>query len=308
MFNHQSVLLNESINNLNIKPNGVYVDMTLGGAGHSQAIYEKLNKNGLLICIDQDIKAIENARKIFENKKNLIIEKCNFSNIEDVLDKYQVDKVDGFLFDLGVSSVQFDEGNRGFSYRFDAKLDMRMNQDQPLSAYEVVNDYQFKDLLYIFSRYGEEKYSKNIARNIEKARAIKPIETTFELVEIIKNSLPQTVLKKKGHPAKKIFQAIRIEVNQELEVLKSALHVAIKRLNSEGRIVVISFHSLEDRITKDIFKEYTTSTLPKEIVDLNNIENIQYKIINKKAISPTQEELEENARSKSSKLRVIEKI
>ena len=308
MFYHQSVLLNESIDYLNTKPDGIYVDMTLGGAGHSQAIYSKLSDKGLLLCIDQDIKAIENAKVIFEDKRNVFIEKCNFSEIEKVLDKHQIKKVDGFLFDLGVSSVQFDEGDRGFSYRFDARLDMRMNQEQTLSAFEVVNEYPFNDLLYIFSRYGEEKFAKNIARKIEQKRIIKPIETTFELVEIIKEALPQSILKKKGHPAKKIFQAIRIEVNQELEVLKSALHIAIKKLNSKGRIVVISFHSLEDRITKEIFKEYTISKLPKDIIDLNNIENLEYKIVTRKAIVPSQEELNENARAKSSKMRVIEKI
>lgn len=308
MFYHQSVLLNESIDYLNIKPEGIYVDMTLGGAGHSQAIYSKLSDKGLLLCIDQDIKAIENAKVIFEDKSNVIIEKCNFSEIEKVLDKHQIEKVDGFVFDLGVSSVQFDEGDRGFSYRFNARLDMRMNQEQNLSAFEVVNEYPFNDLFYIFSRYGEEKFAKNIARKIEQKRIIKPIETTFELVEIIKEALPQSILKKKGHPAKKIFQAIRIEVNQELEVLKSALHIAIKKLNSKGRIVVISFHSLEDRITKEIFKEYTTSKLPKDIIDLNNLENLEYKIVTRKAIVPSQEELNENARSKSSKMRVIEKI
>lgn len=308
MFNHQSVLLNEVIDYLNIKPDGIYVDMTLGGAGHAKEIYSKLNNDGLLIAIDQDIIAIENAQAIFKNKTNVIIEKSNFENIQDILIKHNIQKVDGILFDLGVSSMQFDEADRGFSYRFDAKLDMRMNQEQSLSAYQVVNEYSFNELMFILSRYGEEKYAKNIARAIEKKRDLKPIETTFELVEIIKSALPQAVLKKKGHPAKQTFQAIRIEVNQELSVFKKALDIAINSLKSQGRVVVISFHSLEDRLTKLKFKEYTTSTLPKEIIDFNNIENIEYKLITRKAISPSDNELDSNKRAKSSKLRVIEKI
>ncbi|MDF9866819.1 16S rRNA (cytosine1402-N4)-methyltransferase [Bacilli bacterium PM5-3] len=307
MFNHYSVMLEESINLLNIKPSGTYVDMTLGGAGHSQAIYNKLD-NGRLICFDQDDLAISNAKNVFENKDNVFLINKNFANYQETLNELGINGVDGVIFDLGVSSMQFDIPERGFSYRFDAKLDMRMNQNSSLSAYEVVNDYSFHDLLRIISRYGEEKYAKQIARNIEKNREDKKIETTFELVEIIKKSLPQSVLKKKGHPAKKTFQAIRIEVNKELEVFEKALVAAIESLNVGGRVVVISFHSLEDRLCKNIFKEYTTSKLPKDLVDISGIEDIKYKLVKSKVVLPSESELSENSRSKSSKLRVIEKI
>lgn len=306
MFNHYSVMLDESIKLLNIKPDGVYVDMTLGGAGHAKAIFEKLNK-GKLICFDQDILAIDNAREVFVGKDNVYLINKNFEFFKETIEDLNIDSVDGVIFDLGVSSMQFDLPERGFSYRYDAKLDMRMNQDAQLSAYEVVNNYPFNDLVRIISRYGEEKFAVQIVRNIEKAREKQPIETTFELVEIIKQSLPQAVLKKKGHPAKKTFQAIRIEVNKELEVFEKALVDAIESLNVSGRVVVISFHSLEDRLCKNIFKEYTTSKLPKDLVDVRGMEDVKYQLVKNKVVLPSDDELSENSRSKSSKLRVIEK-
>lgn len=305
MFNHYSVMLTEAIKLLDIKPDGIYVDMTLGGAGHSQAIYQQLNKSGLLICFDQDQLAIDNAQKIFKNKENVIIIKANFSQLKQELEKLNIEKVDGFIFDLGVSSMQLDEKERGFSYRFDYRLDMRMNQDQEYSAYDLVNQASFNDLVYYLSRYGEEKFAKQIARNIEKKRQDKPIETTFELVEIIKQSLPQAVLKKQGHPAKKTFQAIRIAVNNELEVFEQALYQAVDLLNVNGRIVVITFHSLEDRLCKQIFKEYTTSKLPKQIIAEDDV---KYRLINSKVIVASEEELNENRRSKPSKMRAIERV
>ncbi|MEG0283566.1 MAG: 16S rRNA (cytosine(1402)-N(4))-methyltransferase RsmH [Erysipelotrichales bacterium] len=307
MFNHYSVMLNESIEQLNIKPDGIYVDMTLGGAGHSKAIMDKLDQ-GQLICFDQDIVAINNAKKAFKDNDNVSLVHNNFSSYKESLNQLGIDKVDGVIFDLGVSSVQFDTQERGFSYRFDARLDMRMNQEASLSAFEVVNEYEFKDLHYILARYGEEKFAKQIARNIEKERSIKPIETTFELVEIIKKSMPQAALKKKGHPAKKTFQAIRIEVNKELDVFEKSLHDAIESLNVGGRVVVITFHSLEDRMAKKIFKEYSTSNVPKGMPIVEGVNDVNYKMINSKVILPSDEELDENRRSKSSKLRVIEKI
>lgn len=308
MFDHYSVMLKESVELLNIKPDGIYVDMTLGGAGHAQAIYQQLNKTGKLICFDQDITAINHAQAIFKGKDNVYLFNENFDYIDQALQELQIDKVDGVIFDLGVSSVQLDQQERGFSYRFDARLDMRMNQDAVLDAYYVVNNYSFHDLMRIISKYGEEKFAKQIARNIEKARAEKPITTTFELVDIIKKSMPQAALKKKGHPAKKTFQAIRIEVNKELDVFESALNKSVDLLNEKGRIVVISFHSLEDRIAKQLFKKLTTSNIPSKVPVTQDQEDIKYRLINSKVILPSLDELEENNRSKPSKLRVLEKL
>lgn len=308
MFDHYSVMLEESIKMLNIKPDGTYVDMTLGGAGHSQAIYKQLNEQGRLICFDQDITAIENAKKVFEGKDNVSIVQSNFASFKDVMEELDITNVDGVIFDLGVSSVQLDTQERGFSYRFDAKLDMRMDQEAQLSAYNVVNEYEFHDLMHVIARYGEEKFAKQIARNIEKQRLDKPIETTFELVEIIKKSMPQAALKKKGHPAKKTFQAIRIEVNKELDVFEKALHDTVDYLNIGGRVVVITFHSLEDRITKKYFKELSTSKIPKDIPIMPDMDDVNYRLINNKVVVPSSEELEENNRSKPSKMRAIEKI
>lgn len=307
MFNHYSVMLKESIELLDINPDGIYVDMTLGGAGHSQEIVKKLNK-GKLFSFDQDIVAIANAREVFKDDNHVEIIQSNFVAVKDELLTRNINRIDGAIFDLGVSSVQFDEAERGFSYRFNSKLDMRMNQEQELSAYQVVNEYSFHDLMKVIVQYGEEKFAKQIARNIEKARLEKPIETTFELVDIIKSSMPQAYLRKKGHPAKKTFQAIRIEVNKELEVFEKALRDVIEMLNVNGRVVVITFHSLEDKICKRIFKEYTVSQLPKDIRNLGVEDEIRYELVKNKVVLPTDDELSENSRSKSSKLRVIKKI
>ncbi len=304
---HKSVLLSESINNLNIKNGGVYVDATLGFGGHSSEILKK-NKKGRLICFDQDNEAINYSKEYLSKfGDNFTIIKSNFVNMKSELNKLGITKVDGILFDLGVSSVQLDEAERGFSFHKDAKLDMRMNQDQDLSAYEVVNTYSFKDLVRILTKYGEEKYASSIARNIIKYREKKNIETTLELSEIVNSSVPMKVRREKN-PSRKTFQAIRIEVNNELEVLSSALEQAIDLLDINGRICVITFHSLEDRIVKQTFKKY--SEVDKMFKNLPEIPE-EYKPILKligKSITPGNNELEENNRSRSSRLRVAEKI
>ena len=304
---HKSVLLTESINNLNIKNGGVYVDATLGFGGHSSEILKK-NKKGRLICFDQDNEAINYSKEYLSKfGDNFTIIKSNFVNMKSELNKLGITKVDGILFDLGVSSVQLDEAERGFSFHKDAKLDMRMNQDQDLSAYEVVNTYSFKDLVRILTKYGEEKYASSIARNIIKYREKKNIETTMELSEIVNSSVPMKVRREKN-PSRKTFQAIRIEVNNELEVLSSALEQAIDLLDINGRICVITFHSLEDRIVKQTFKKY--SEVDKMFKNLPEIPE-EYKPILKligKSITPGNNELEENNRSRSSRLRVAEKI
>ena len=304
---HKSVLLSESISNLNIKNGGVYVDATLGFGGHSSEILKK-NKKGRLICFDQDNEAINYSKEYLSKfGDNFTIIKSNFVNMKSELNKLGITKVDGILFDLGVSSVQLDEAERGFSFHKDAKLDMRMNQEQDLSAYEVVNTYSFKDLVRILTKYGEEKYASSIARNIIKYREKKNIETTMELSEIVNSSVPMKVRREKN-PSRKTFQAIRIEVNNELEVLSSALEQAIDLLDINGRICVITFHSLEDRIVKQTFKKY--SEVDKMFKNLPEIPE-EYKPILKligKSITPGNNELEENNRARSSRLRVAEKI
>ena len=303
---HVSVLLNESIENLNIKEDGIYVDCTLGFAGHSSQILKRI-KSGKLFAFDQDGEAIEYSKKILDQiSDNYEIINSNFVNLRDELHKRGIKKVDGILFDLGVSSVQLDEAERGFSYHKDAKLDMRMNQNQKLTAYEVVNEYSKEDLIKIFFEYGEEKYSKAIASAIIKQREISPINTTLELAEIIKNSVPEKY-RRNSHPARKIFQAIRIEVNNELNVFEEALNDALDLLNTGGRICVITFHSLEDRICKNIFKK--ESEIDKFYRGLPNIpDEYKPKIKMIKKIKPTSEELENNNRSRSAILRVAEKL
>lgn len=304
---HKSVLLNECIENLNIKENGIYVDATLGYAGHSSEILKRI-PNGFLYGFDQDdfaiMKSDERLKTIGDNYK---IIKSNFVNLKSELNKYNVDALDGVLFDLGVSSVQIDEKDRGFSFHGDAKLDMRMDTSKNFSAYDVVNTYSYNDLVRILRDYGEEKYATSIAKNIVCARENKPIETTFELVEIIKKSMPYKAMRD-SHPARRTFQAIRIEVNNELEVLKSGLIQAIELLNVGGRICVISFHSLEDKIVKKIFQEY--SEVPNNMKNLPFIPDEylpKYQVISK-GIVASKEELEENSRAHSARLRVIEKI
>lgn len=303
---HKSVLLDETIKSLNIDPNKIYIDATLGYAGHSREVLKRIDK-GLLIAFDQDKQAIRYSQKELDKlKKPFQIVHSNFSNLNNELDRLKIDKVAGIMFDLGVSSPQLDEGSRGFSYHSDAKLDMRMNQEDKLTAYEVVNNYEEKDLVRIFLDYGEERYAKSIAKNIVLARKKKPISRTLELVEIIKTSVPQKY-KRESHPAQKVFQAIRIEVNRELEILEQSLKDAISRLEIGGRISVITFHSLEDKICKKVFKEL--SQIDEIVKGLPNIPK-QYlpvlKLIGK--YKPSLKELEENNRSRSAKLRVAEKI
>ena len=262
MFNHTTVLLHETVDGLNIRPDGIYVDCTLGGAGHSEYLAERLSDQGHLYCFDQDATAIEHAKEKLKNHLHKItFIHANFKYLKEELEKHGVEKVDGILYDLGVSSPQLDTPERGFSYHHDAPLDMRMDQSAELSAYHVVNDWRFEDLVRIFYRYGEEKFSKQIARKIEAAREIQPIETTAQLVECIKDGIPAPARRKGGHPAKRVFQAIRIAVNDELGAAETSLQDALDLLAVNGRISVITFHSLEDRLTKALFKE--ASSLPE---------------------------------------------
>ncbi|MDO4814446.1 MAG: 16S rRNA (cytosine(1402)-N(4))-methyltransferase RsmH [Gemella sp.] len=307
MFKHYSVLLEEAVDGLNIKEDGIYVDCTLGGAGHSLEILKKLT-TGKLYAFDQDQIAIDNAKvKLSEYIDKVVFIKSNFENLEEELSKLGVDKVDGVLYDLGVSSPQLDTPERGFSYNYDTRLDMRMDTDAEVSAYEIVNEYDYHELVKIFYRYGEEKFSKQIARNIEKIREEKNIETTFELVDIIKNSIPAAARRTGGHPAKRVFQAIRIAVNNELGVFESSLEQAIKITNVGGRISVISFHSLEDRICKQIFNSYSKEQdVPRNLPIIPEEFKAKLKNITRKPILPSEKELEENNRSRSAKLRVAE--
>lgn len=306
MSKHISVLLNESIDNLNIKEDGVYVDCTLGYAGHSSQILKRITR-GCLFAFDQDGEAISYSRKILDQiSNNYEIINSNFVNIKSELNKRNIDKVDGILFDLGVSSPQLDEAERGFSFHNDAKLDMRMNQNQSLSAYEVVNNYSEEELTRIFYEYGEEKYARGIAKGIVKARMNKKIETTMDLVEIIKENVPEKY-KRDHHPARKVFQAIRIEVNDELNVLQKALEDGIDLLSTGGRMCVITFHSLEDRIVKNMFKKYSeVDKVYKGLPYIPEEYRPKVKLIGK--FKPSKEELEDNNRSRSSILRVIEKL
>lgn len=307
-YNHISVLLNESIQQLNIKKNGVYVDCTLGGGGHSSEILKRI-PNGHLYALDQDSFAINTAdEKLKKIASNYTLINENFVNIKVALEEENVYGVDGILYDLGVSSFQLDIPERGFSYRFDGPLDMRMDQTAELDAYTVVNTYDEKSLVRILFEYGEEKFARLIARKIVSEREKKPIETTLELVEIIKKALPASALRNSSHPAKQTFQAIRIEVNHELDILKKALEDGLSLLNKNGRMVVITFHSLEDRIVKKLFKEKTTLQLPKDLPYIPEGYEIEFKLINSKVILPSESEISNNLRSHSAKMRVIEKI
>ena len=307
-YNHISVLLNESIQQLNIKKNGVYVDCTLGGGGHSSEILKRI-PNGHLYAFDQDSFAINTAdEKLKKIASNYTLINENFVNIKVALEEENIYGVDGILYDLGVSSFQLDIPERGFSYRFDGPLDMRMDQTAELDAYTVVNTYDEKSLVRILFEYGEEKFARLIARKIVSEREKKPIETTLELVEIIKKALPASALRNSSHPAKQTFQAIRIEVNHELDILKKALEDGLSLLNKNGRMVVITFHSLEDRIVKKLFKEKTTLQLPKDLPYIPEGYEIEFKLINSKVILPSESEISNNLRSHSAKMRVIEKI
>ena len=305
---HYTVMKEESIDALNLKAEGVYVDATLGYAGDSSEILKRVKK-GFLFAFDQDSEAITWSDNVLKQiGDNYEIIKSNFLYIKEELNARNIQGVDGILFDLGVSSPQLDTDYRGFSFHKDAKLDMRMDLNSNFSAYDVVNTYDEKHLADIIFRYGEEKYSKSIARNIVKARMIKPIETTFELVDIIKNSMPMKD-KVKSHPARRTFQAIRIEVNHELDILEESLEKALSLLNIGGRLAVISFHSLEDRIVKDVFRKYTTcDDVVKGLPNIPEEYLPDFVIINKKPITPTEHELSENNRSRSSKLRIIERV
>lgn len=303
---HKTVLLEEAVSALNIKEDGIYVDATLGFGGHSGLILKKI-KRGFLFAFDQDKMAIDySQKKLKEIGDNFEIIKSNFAYLQEELEKRNIKKVDGFVFDIGVSSPQLDVADRGFSYHNDSKLDMRMDTSRDLSAYNVVNEYSYQDLVRILRNYGEEKYSTSIAKNIIKARETKNIETTLELVDIIKNSIPEKA-KKGSHPARKTFQAIRIEVNNELEVLDVALTKALDMLNVGGRLAVITFHSLEDRLVKEKFHKYSAVDsnlsklpfIPEEYLP-------KYKLIEN--IVPSKEEIEENNRARSARLRVIERI
>lgn len=307
MFKHYSVLLEEAVEGLNIKEDGVYVDCTLGGAGHSLEILKKLT-TGKLYAFDQDQIAIDNAKiKLADYLDKVVFIKSNFENLKNELSKLGVEKVDGVLYDLGVSSPQLDTPERGFSYNYNTRLDMRMDTDAEISAYEIVNEYDYHELVKIFYRYGEEKFSKQIARNIEKKREEKNIETTFELVEIIKNSIPAAARRTGGHPAKRVFQAIRIAVNNELGVFESSLEQAIELTDVGGRISVITFHSLEDRICKQIFNSYAKEQdVPRNLPIIPVEFSAKLKNITRKPILPSERELTENNRSRSAKLRVAE--
>ena len=308
-FNHVSVLLNECLEGLNIKENGIYVDGTLGGAGHSSEILKRLSNEGRLIGIDQDTDALKAAKERLKNYSNVTFVHSNFSSIENVLNNLNIDGVDGILMDLGVSSYQLDEGERGFSYMKDAPLDMRMNRDKDFSAYNVINEYSEEDLYRIIRDYGEEKFARRIASFIVENRQEKNIETTLELVEIIKSAIPAKARREGPHPAKRTFQAIRIEVNSELSILNKTIEDGVGKLNKGGRMAIITFHSLEDRIVKNKFRDLAVSCrCPKEFPVCVCGEKAKVKVISRKAIEPTKEEVDINPRSRSAKLRVIEKL
>lgn len=306
MVIHKSVLLNEAIEQLHIKPEGIYVDATTGGGGHSAEILKRLT-TGHLYCFDQDDYAFERSEKrLSAIGSSYTFIKANFVNIREELLKRGVSHIDGILYDLGVSSFQFDIPERGFSYNYDAPLDMRMNPDSPLTAREIVNTYPYEELVKLLFRYGEESFSKPIARAIERQRSEHPIETTFELVEVIKKALPQKVLRQKGHPAKQTFQALRIAVNDELRVFEISIKDALELLNPDGYAVVITFHSLEDRICKTVFREASSTDIPEGLPVMPE-EEPSFELITRKPILPSENELEYNNRAHSAKMRVIRK-
>ena len=310
-FHHVTVLLHETVDYLDVKPDGIYVDATLGGAGHSEYLLSKLSSKGHLYAFDQDAVAIEHAKKrlaSYVEKGMVTFIQDNFRYLKLRLGELGVEEIDGICYDLGVSSPQLDERERGFSYKQDAPLDMRMNRHASLSAYQVVNDYDYHDLVRIFFKYGEDKFSKQIARKIEQARQVKPIETTTELADIIKSAKPAKELKKKGHPAKQIFQAIRIEVNDELGAADESIQQAIDLLAVDGRISVITFHSLEDRLTKQLFKEASTVEVPKGLPFIPDDLKPKLELVHRKPILPSVEELKQNNRAHSAKLRVAKKV
>lgn len=310
-FKHETVLLHETVDGLDIKPDGVYVDCTLGGAGHAQYLLDQLGLQGHLYAFDQDMTAINNAKlKLadYVEKGQVTFIHQNFRHLKQALEELGIDQVDGIYYDLGVSSPQLDVAERGFSYGQEARLDMRMNQEQALSAYEVVNDWPYEDLVHILYRYGEEKFAKRIARAIEERRAQQPIETTTELAEIVKTAIPAATRRTGGHPAKRSFQAIRIAVNDELGAVEDSLEQALTLLKPEGRISVITFHSLEDRLVKQLFKEVSQGPeVPRGLPILPGQMQAPFALVNRKPIVASPEELEANNRSRSAKLRILRK-
>lgn len=309
-FQHISVLLNETIEGLNIKPDGIYVDGTAGGAGHSTQVAMRLDadRGGRLIAIDKDPDAIKAATERLAPYPAAQVVQGDFKDIPQILDTLGIDKVDGIMLDLGVSSRQLDTAERGFSYHYDSQLDMRMSQ-HGLSAYDVVNTYSKEELIRVLRDYGEEKFAPRIAAAIEQARQKQPIQTTFELVDLIKEALPAAAKRGKGHPAKQTFQAIRIEVNHELDYLKECIDGSFERLNPGGRFCIITFHSLEDRIVKQMFASYTVGcTCPPEFPVCVCGKKPRAKLVCRKPIEPTQQEVEQNNRSRSAKLRVLERL
>ena len=309
-FKHYSVLLEETVGGLNIKPDGIYVDGTLGGGGHAYEVCKQLSSKGRFIGIDQDEAAIEAAgARLRDFGERVTIVRSNYCDMKSQLQKLGIDKVDGIVLDLGVSSYQLDTAERGFSYRVDAPLDMRMDRRQEMTARDIVNDYSEMDLFRIIRDYGEDKFAKNIAKHIVMEREKGPIETTGQLIEVIKRAIPMKFQKTSGHPAKRTFQAIRIELNRELEVLRESLDDMIELLNEDGRICIITFHSLEDRIVKGIFrKNEDPCTCPKHFPTCVCGNVSKGKVITRKPILPSEEELEANSRSKSAKLRIFERI
>lgn len=309
MFNHTTVLLEEAVEGLNIKEDGIYVDCTLGGAGHSTEIVQRLSEQGRLICFDQDMTAIEVAKeRLATHLDKVTFAHSNFRNLKSELENIGITEVDGILYDLGVSSPQLDTPERGFSFHHDAPLDMRMNQQAPLTAYTVVNEWAYEDLVRIFYRYGEEKFSKSIARKIEAAREESPIETTLQLAEIVKTGIPAAARRTGGHPARRVFQAIRIAVNDELGAAEQSLTDALTLLKPKGRISVITFHSLEDRLCKEIFKEASSlPDLPRNLPVIPEGMEPTLKVITRKPVIPSDEEIAHNKRARSAKLRVAEK-
>ena len=310
-FKHETVLLHKTVDGLDIKPDGVYVDCTLGGAGHAQYLLDQLGPQGHLYAFDQDMTAINNAKlKLadYVEKGQVTFIHQNFRHLKQALEELGIDQVDGIYYDLGVSSPQLDVAERGFSYGQEARLDMRMNQEQALSAYEVVNDWPYEDLVHILYRYGEEKFAKRIARAIEERRAQQPIETTTELAEIVKTAIPAATRRTGGHPAKRSFQAIRIAVNDELGAIEDSLEQALTLLKPEGRISVITFHSLEDRLVKQLFKEVSQGPeVPRGLPVLPGQMQAPFALVNRKPIVASPEELEANNRSRSAKLRILRK-
>ncbi|EKB56088.1 16S rRNA (cytosine(1402)-N(4))-methyltransferase RsmH [Facklamia hominis] len=311
MFEHKTVLLEETINGLAVNPDGVYVDCTLGGGGHAEYLLTKLGTKGHLYAFDQDQQALEYVQKKLKKyieQDQLTLIQSNFRSIKSALNEKGISVVDGIYYDLGVSSPQFDQADRGFSYRMDARLDMRMNRQQSLSAFEVVNEWNYDDLVRIIYRYGEEKFAKRIARRIEAQRKVQAIETTGQLAELVKEAIPAATRRSGGHPAKRTFQAIRIAVNDELMALEESLDQGLSLLSQHGRLAVISFHSLEDRLVKQMFKQVSSVPETPRNLPILTQQEAEYRLVNRKPIVADAIELAENRRAHSAKLRIIERV